>query len=80
MKQPQHKLIKNIGKNLKAIRTSQGIIQADLARKAGVSHSIVSLLERHMRVDINLSTVFLLAKALECDVCELFYGKDKMAM
>jgi transcriptional regulator with XRE-family HTH domain len=76
MKQTQHKLIKKIGKNLRAIRIEKGILQADLARKAGISHSIISLLERELRVDIHLSTLYMLAVALDCDVCELMYGKE----
>lgn len=54
----------NIGRAVKLCRTQRGLTQGELARKASISLSYLSLIERNRR-DPTLSTVQALAAALE---------------
>ena len=60
----------DLGRAIKIIRTVRGYKQTTLARKAGLSTSYVSLIERNLR-DPTFSTLVKLATALDCPLWEL---------
>ncbi len=69
----------NISNAVKLCRTARGISQADLAIKAGISTSYVSLIEKGKR-DISISMLENIANALETPVETLIFmaaDKDK---
>lgn len=74
MKKEPHKLMKSIQRNLIKRREEMGLTQAQLVEKSGISHSLVSTLERGMRDDIHLETLYNLSLGLECEVSYLLYG------
>lgn len=76
MKQPPHKLMRNIQINMVKRRKQLGMTQTDLVNEAKVSPAIISLLERGLRPDIQLQTLHNLAIGLRCEVCKLLYGFD----
>ncbi len=53
-----------IGERLKQLREMRGLSQNELAKRAGVSHPVVSDLERGIREDMTVSTAKALARAL----------------
>lgn len=57
-------LAKTVAKNLRLMRAHQNISQAGLAKKAGVSMSYISMMERGKRTP-PLETLEALAKALK---------------
>jgi len=62
----------NIGKSIKLCRQQRNWKQVDLATKAGVSTSYLSLLERNMR-DPNLSTLNNISEALGVPISVLMF-------
>lgn len=62
----------NLGRAIKLVRTQRNMSQADLAARAGVSVSYVSMLERGKR-DPNLSSIEKIAGALEIPVSILMF-------
>jgi len=58
------------GKALRKARKSRGISQENLALTAEIDRSYVGRIERG-EVNITLEKAFELAKALNCDICEL---------
>lgn len=62
----------NIGSAIQLVRTKRKLSQIDLASRAGISVSYLSLLERSKR-DPALSTVEGIAKALELPIELLFF-------
>lgn len=65
------KYIKAFGKNLKKLRKAEGLSQEDLANDADIPLSQVGRIERG-EVNTTISTAYVLAKALDVDVYELF--------
>ncbi len=65
----------SIGSRLKRIRLERGLTQVDLARKAGVSQSTVSVVESDQRV--HRPDLFRLADALNIDVHTLRTGEER---
>lgn len=63
-------LIDTVARNLRHERTRQRLTQTDLAEKAGLSVSYVSMLERGLR-NPPLETLDMLAKALRVDPLSL---------
>ena len=59
-----------LGKNLKRIRTEQGITQGDIVRNLGVSRSFVSNIENG-KTNPTLATITKLAKSLGVSSDEL---------
>ena len=53
-----------IGERLKQLREMRGLSQNELAKRAGVSHPVVSDLERGIREDMTVSTAKALARVL----------------
>jgi transcriptional regulator with XRE-family HTH domain len=59
------------GKLLRAKRNSLGISQEELAFRSGLHRTYVGSVERGER-NLSLENIFLFAKALGCNVVELF--------
>jgi transcriptional regulator with XRE-family HTH domain len=54
----------SMGERLKRLRELRGFSQSELARRAGVTHPVISDLERGVRQDMTVSTAKKLAAAL----------------
>ena len=54
----------SMGERLKRLREMRGLSQNELARRAGISHPVISDLERGVREDMTVSTAKALARAL----------------
>lgn len=63
----------NLGKAITLCRTQRGFTQADLASRAGMSISYLSLLEQNKRKGPTLSTIQKLAEALRVPSGILFF-------
>ena len=63
----------SIGANIRNIRESRGIQQAELAQKVGISQSMVCQIERGTKVP-TLALSLELASALSCDVHDFIKG------
>jgi len=63
--------IKAFGKNLRALRKGKNISMEKLALTAGIEYSQVFDIE-HGKINTTISTIHLLAKALEINETELF--------
>lgn len=63
----------NLGKAISLCRTQRGLTQAELAARAGLSISYLSLLEQNKRKDPTLSTIQRLAEALRVPSGILFF-------
>lgn len=67
----------NITNALKLCRTARGLTQKDLAKKAGMSPSYVSLIEKGKR-DVSIATLETLAEAMDIPIeILLFMGADQ---
>ena len=60
----------NVGFIVKSKRETIGLSQNQLAKKANISQATLSALESETK-NPSVETVFLLADALDCSVCEL---------
>lgn len=49
-------------------RHKRGMTQTELAKKAGVSDAIISLIERHKRKSMTVSTLFRIMTALNASI------------
>lgn len=58
--------------HVKERREKLGMSQQDLIKKTGISRATISQLENGADVDIKVSTLKLLSKALKCSVASLF--------
>lgn len=63
----------NLGKAISLCRAQRGLTQADLAARAGMSVSYLSLLEQNKRKGPTLSTIQKLAEALRVPSGILFF-------
>lgn len=63
----------NLGRAIALCRKQRDLNQAELAKRAGMSVSYLSLLERNERKDPTLSTVKSLAEALQVPTGILFF-------
>src|SRR5258708_4292066 len=63
----------NLGKAITLSRTRRGLTQAQLASRAGLSFSYLSLQEQNKRTDPSLSTIQKLAEALRVPTGILFF-------
>lgn len=70
---PAMSLTDNVSRNIRAVRVRQGLSQETLARKAGLSVSYISMLERGQR-STPLDTLEALAKALNVSPVGLLEG------
>jgi len=63
--------LKAFGRNLRKIRKAQGVSMEKLALSAGIEYSQISDIE-HGSINTTISTVHVIAKALEISEKELF--------
>ena len=63
----------NVGHAIRLCRRQRGITQTELAKKAGVSVSYLSLLERGERSDPSLTTLEGISDALEIPLSLVFF-------
>ena len=61
-----------IGNKIKEIRKKKGISQYKLAELSGISRATLSQLENGAQIDIRISTLMALARALNCSPSKLF--------
>ena len=73
MKAWEQKAAKQIGLNLKVLRTRRELSQDDLGDLIGMKRSYLSEIENGKR-NLSLTTLFKLARALKCQMTELFEG------
>lgn len=57
---------------IKEIRKKKGISQYKLAELSGISRATLSQLENGAQIDIRISTLMALARALNCSPSKLF--------
>jgi transcriptional regulator with XRE-family HTH domain len=62
---------KTFAMNLKAIRTTRGLTQVELAKRLKVKQPFVAALENGTKANPSLDVLRRLAKALPCKVSEL---------
>jgi transcriptional regulator with XRE-family HTH domain len=63
-----------LGRNIKFFRAHRQLSQADLAEKAGISITFLSMIERGLQFP-KAETLSCLARGLEVEVYELFKGE-----
>ena len=64
------------GKNLKKVRKSKGLTQAELANDIGIEISQISRIERGI-INTSISTAFEISKALKVNITDLFKFQQK---
>ncbi len=69
-------LLSQFGKNVRNQRESRSLSQEKLADLSGLHRTYISSLERGKR-NVSLVNIYKLAKALECEVIELFNKTKK---
>jgi len=57
---------------VKEFRDNLGMSQDELAKKSGVSRTIISKIENGQKVDVKLSTLIALSKALKQPISNIF--------
>jgi transcriptional regulator with XRE-family HTH domain len=67
-------ILKQIGKNIKNIRTKRGMTQLDLAAECGFEKSTLGRIEIGS-TNPTVKTLFKIAKALEVNLTDLFKSK-----
>jgi len=73
----KNKPFSDIALKIVRIRSEAGLTQAELAKKLGVSQPVISKIESLNIEDIQLSTIFKIAKALNLEVKIDFIDKDQ---
>jgi len=69
-------LLHQIGSNVRYYREEQGLTQAELARRAKISNTTLNEIETRQFRDVRLSTLSVLAQALDTTVVHLLSGSD----
>lgn len=64
-------MAESLGKQIRIIRSSRGWTQADLAERAGVSLSVICVLEVGKNQNPRISTLWRIANALGVSLAEL---------
>lgn len=67
----EQKAAKQIGLNIRVLRTRRELSQEELGDLTGIKRSYVSEIENGKH-NLSLTTLFKLAKALKCQLVELF--------
>ncbi|GGD60701.1 transcriptional regulator [Emticicia aquatilis] len=70
-------LLIRFGLNLKRLREQQGLSQEELYYRANLSKNQIGNIERG-EVNTTISTVYVIAKALQIDVKELFMFENEL--
>ena len=68
---PEEELLVVIGKNIRAARKSQSLTLKQMARRTGLSVSLLSQIER-AESSASVSSLFKLARALDCKLTDFF--------
>lgn len=68
---PEKALQKHIGQTIRRLRTDQNLTLRDLSRRTDLSVSLISQIER-AESNASVNSLFKLASALGCKLCELF--------
>ena len=66
---------KNIGKNIKSVRTEKNLSQQELGNKTGISNTVISAYENERKTP-GLTTVATIARALGVSIDRLYYGDE----
>ena len=61
---------------IKEFRQAQGLSQEELSIKSGVSRPTISMIETNTLDNIESKTMLKLAKALNCDICDIFFKEN----
>lgn len=69
----QDRLQKALGDRIREVRTKAGLLQGELAQRAGMSEPLVWRIENG-RQNVSLRTLGRLAIGLDCAISELFKG------
>lgn len=64
-------IMSNIGENIKRIRKSKGLTQADLVKMTGIGQGHISEIENDLYPNAGTSTIMLIAKALDVTIEEI---------
>ena len=68
---PIMKITEKFGRRIKEIRIEKGLSQEELSFRADIHRTYISTLELGKR-NVSLVNIEKLAKALDCQICELF--------
>ena len=71
--------LENVGKNIRLRRIAKRMTQEQLAKKAGVSATMVSYIETGVK-SISVKTLYLMSKALDCTTDDLLKENEKNAI
>ncbi|MCF6278727.1 MAG: helix-turn-helix transcriptional regulator [Flavobacteriaceae bacterium] len=69
----KEKILIGFGENIRKIRKEQGLSQEQLAFKADLHRTYIGMIERAEK-NITLLNIVKIAKALDINITELFYG------
>ena len=69
----------NFSKALRSVREKKGLSQGDVFRRSGVERTYISRIEQGLIVDPRISTVVILARALDVSVDELVREAEALA-
>lgn len=61
---------------VKEFRQAQGLSQEELSIKSGVSRPTISMIETNTLDNIESKTMLKLAKALNCDIGDIFFKEN----
>lgn len=61
---------------IKEFRQAQGLSQEELSIKSGVSRPTISMIETNTLDNIESKTMLRLAKALNCDIGDIFFKEN----
>lgn len=61
---------------IKEFRQAQGLSQEELSVKSGVSRPTISMIETNTLDNIESKTMLKLAKALNCDIGDIFFKEN----
>ena len=61
---------------IKEFRQAQGLSQDELSIKSGVSRPTISMIETNTLDNIESKTMLKLAKALNCDIGDIFFKEN----
>lgn len=61
---------------IKEFRQAQGLSQEELSIKSGVSRPTISMIETNTLDNIESKTMLKLAKALNCDIGDIFFKEN----
>lgn len=61
---------------VKEFRQNQGLSQEELSIKSGVSRPTISMIETNSLDNIESKTMLKLAKALNCDIGDIFFKEN----